>query len=101
VQTGEIGTPVDLTKANELSRKYGDRIRVYPASLEVRDGQSYALQSRAVAVLGAGEEIEAARQVSIEGVKAIKGGALWYRTDIASEEHIDESKRHMERLRLK
>jgi phosphoribosylamine--glycine ligase len=101
VQANEIGTPVDLTKANELSKKYGERIRVYPASIEARGGQSYALKSRVVAIFGTGEDIEAARQISIEGIKAIKGGALWYRTDIASEEHINESKKHMERLRLK
>ena len=67
----------------------------------MRGGQSYALKSRAVAVLGIGEEIQEARQISIEGVNAIKGGALWYRTDIGSEEHINESKKHMERLRLR
>jgi phosphoribosylamine--glycine ligase len=101
VRASEIDTPVDLTRANELSKKYGDRIRIYPASMEVRGGESYALKSRAVAVFGKGEAIEAARQISIEGMKAIKGGALWCRTDIASEEHINESKKHMERLRLK
>ncbi len=101
VKVIEVDTPIDLTKADQLSKKYGDRIRVYPASMETRDGQSYALKSRAVAVLGAGEEIEAAREISIEGINAIKGGALWSRTDIGSEEHINESKRHMERLRLR
>jgi phosphoribosylamine--glycine ligase len=101
VNTSEIGTPINLTQAYELTKKYGNRFRVYPASMEVRHGETYALKSRTVAVLGTGEDIEAARQISIEGTKAIKGGALWYRTDIASEQHIDQSKRHMENLRLK
>ena len=99
-QTSEIDTPVDLTKAYELSKKYGDRIRVYPASLEMRGSQCFALKSRAVAVMGADQDIEAARQISIEGINAIKGGALWRRTDIGSEEHVRESIKHMERLRL-
>jgi phosphoribosylamine--glycine ligase len=99
VKLDEIGTPVDLTRANMLSRKYGDRIRVYPAALEVRDGNLYSLSSRAVAIFGAGEEIEVAKQISVEGVKAVSGGELWYRRDIASEQHINESKKHMERLR--
>jgi len=99
VNKEEIGKPVDLTKAYELTRKYGERIRVYPASMELRDSEAYALKSRAVSVIGISENIEAARQISLEGIKAIKGGALWHRTDIASKQHIEKSIRHMEKLR--
>lgn len=99
VASSEIGTSVDLTKTDELTRKYHDRVRIYPAAMEVRDGKLYSLKSRAVAVLGAGEEIEVAKQISVEGMRAISGGGLWYRTDIASEQHINASKKHMERLR--
>jgi hypothetical protein len=42
--------------------------------------------------------IESAREISLEGVKAIKGGALWHRTDIASKEHITKSIEHMRNL---
>ena len=97
----EIGTPVNLNHANDLNKTYGDKIRIYPAAMEIRDGKTYALKSRAVAVLGKGEDIEAARQICLSGIKAITGGALWYRTDIASEQHINESKKHMEKLRPK
>jgi phosphoribosylamine--glycine ligase len=101
VDKGEIGKPVDLTKAYELTEKYGDKIRVYPAAVELRNGETYALKSRAVGVVGVGENIETARQISLEGIKAIKGGALWHRTDIASKQHIEKSIRHMEELRRK
>jgi phosphoribosylamine--glycine ligase len=101
VDKGEIGKPVDLTKAYELTKKYGDKIRVYPAAMELRNGETYALKSRAVGVVGVGENIETARQISLEGIKAIKGGALWHRTDIASKQHIEKSIRHMEELRRK
>jgi phosphoribosylamine--glycine ligase len=101
VDKAVVDTAVDLSKAYALASKYGDRIRVYPASMEIRDNQVYALKSRAVGVLGAGENIEEARQVSLEGTKAIKGGALWNRTDIASKHHIAQSVSHMERLRRK
>jgi phosphoribosylamine--glycine ligase len=101
VDKGEIGKPVDLTKAYELTEKYGDKIRVYPATVELRNGETYALKSRAVGVVGVGENIETARQISLEGVKAIKGGALWHRKDIASKQHIEKSIRHMEELRRK
>lgn len=99
VNKAEVGELVDLAKAYELSRKHGDRIRVYPASMEQRDSEAFALKSRAVAVVGIGEDIEAARQASLGGIKAVKGGALWFRTDIASKQHIQRSIRHMEALR--
>ena len=94
----EVNTPVDLSKAYALTSKYSDRIRVYPASMEVRDGQVYALKSRAVGVLGIGDSIGEARDISLEGINAIKGGALWNRTDIASKEHIAKCVRHMKQL---
>jgi phosphoribosylamine--glycine ligase len=101
VDKSEIGKPVDLTKAYELTEKYSDKIRVYPAAVELRNGEIYALRSRAVGVVGVGENIEEARQISFEGVKAIRGGALWHRKDIASKQHIEKSIKHMEELRRK
>lgn len=101
VDKATADTPVDLSKAYALADKYGERIRIYPGSMEVRDGETYALKSRAVGVLGIGENIEEARQISLEGAKAISGGALWNRTDIASKQHIAQSASHMKRLRRK
>jgi len=101
VDKNDIGKPVDLTKAYELTEKYNQKIRVYPASIELRNGETYALKSRAVGVLGIGESIEEARQISLEGLTTIKGGALWNRTDIASKQHIEKSIRHMDKLRNK
>ncbi len=95
----EGDTPVDLSAAYSLQRKYGDRIRVYPGSMELREGKTYALKSRVVGVLGVGETIEDARQVSLEGVGAIKGGGLWFRSDVASKQGIAKSVEHMKRLR--
>jgi phosphoribosylamine--glycine ligase len=95
------GKPVDLTKTYQLTSKYGDDIRVYPSSMEQRDSEFYALKSRAVCVVGISGNIEAARQISMEGIRAIKGGALWSRTDIASKQHIEKSVRHLEELRRK
>ncbi|MEM3737432.1 MAG: hypothetical protein QXJ75_05045 [Candidatus Bathyarchaeia archaeon] len=95
--SGEV--PVDLTEVYKLSAKYGDRIRIYPGSMEMRDdGKSYALRSRAVCVVGLGEDIQSARAISLEGVTNIDG-ALWNRWDIGSAKHIAMSINHMERLR--
>jgi len=100
VETGEVGTPVSLDEAEGLSAKYNDDIRFYPGSMELKDdGKIYALKSRAICVVGAGDDIQSARTVSLEGIRAIKGGALWYRKDIASKEHIEKSINHMKKLR--
>ena len=96
-----INGPVDLSKAQALIAKYGNNIRIYPGSMETSGGKNYALKSRAVGVLGIGDSIEEARQISLEGAEAIDGGALWNRTDVASKQHIAKSVSHMEGLRRK
>ncbi len=101
VDKAAVDAPVDLSKAYALASKYGDRIRVYPAAMENRNGKVYALKSRAVGVLGVGRDIEEARKISLEGTKAITGGAMWNRRDIASKQHIAKSVSHMEKLRRK
>jgi phosphoribosylamine--glycine ligase len=93
----EVDNPVSLERAQRL----GDNVRVYPASLELREGRTYTLVSRTVAVVGIDDSIEEARQLSLKGIDAIEGGALWNRGDIASNEHVQKSVEHMERLRRK
>ena len=100
VKNDEIDKPADLSEAERLSKKYDDAIRVYPGSMELRNEETYALGSRAVCVVGVAGTIDAARNISLEGIRAIKGGALWYRNDIASREHIKNSVEHMRKLRL-
>jgi phosphoribosylamine---glycine ligase len=99
VNRAEVNTPVALSAAYALAGKYGDKIRVYPGSMELRDNTTYALKSRAVGVLGIGDSIEEARKISLEGLDAVKGGALWNRTDIASKQHIAKCVRHLKQLR--
>jgi phosphoribosylamine--glycine ligase len=99
VKRNEINTPIELAKAYNLSEKYNDKIRVYPASIELKKGESFAMRSRAVCVVGMADTIEDARQISLEGISNITGGGLWNRNDIASKEHIRKSIAHMQRLR--
>ena len=99
VDLTEINKPVDLIEAHKLSKKYGDAIRIYPGSMELRNGDTYALQSRTVCVVGVGDEIQTAREKSLEGSRAIKGGSLWYRRDIGSKQHIRSSIEHLKKLR--
>jgi phosphoribosylamine--glycine ligase len=99
VNKNEVGTPVDLSEARRLVKKKSGELRVYPGSLEVRGNEVFALGSRAVGVIGIGDNIQEAREISLEGIGAIKGGGLWNRNDVAAEEHIKKSVGHMERLR--
>jgi phosphoribosylamine--glycine ligase len=99
VKRNEIDKPVNLTEAKKLTKRYGGQIRIYPASMELREGKTYALTSRTVCVIGTGENIQNARELSLKGIKKIQGGALWHRNDIASREHVEKSVRHMETLR--
>jgi len=94
-----LNTPVDLSKAQSYMDQDSDRIRIYPGSMEIRDSEIFALSSRTVAILGIGDSIEEARKISLEGAGAVSGGALWNRTDIASQEHIQKSKHKMNLLR--
>jgi len=99
VNEDEIDTPVNLNEAEKLQQKYGDNIRIYPGSMELRNREVFALSSRAVCVVGIADDIHTARETSLEGIRTIKGGALWYRNDVASREHIKKSTEHMNRLR--
>lgn len=100
----EVGKSINLNGAYELAKKFNKKdkkykLKIYPGSMELRNGEIYALGSRAVASVGISDTIEEAREISLQGIKAIKGGALWFRNDIASKEHINKSIEHMKRLR--
>lgn len=99
VEWNDVNKPIDMTTTQALTKKYRDDIRVYPASVELRNRETYALTSRTVCIVGIGSDIESARKISLEGIEAIKGGALWHRTDIASKQHIARSVEHMKKLR--
>jgi len=90
---------VNLEPAYGLMKKHDGHLRIYPGSMEKRDdGKTYALGSRAVACVGLGEDIERARKISLEGVKALDG-PLWNRWDIASKAHIERSIANVKQLR--
>jgi len=95
-----IETSIILDEAEILVSKQDDIMRIYPGSLEIRDdGKYYTLGSRTVCSIGIGDDLPSAREISLKGLAAIKGGELWNRTDIASQQHIAKSIKHMEQLR--
>jgi len=91
---------VDLSRAEKLKEKYGDNLRIYPGSMEVRNGENYALGSRTVAVVGIADTLDEAREISMEGIRKIDG-PLRHREDIALPEYINRSRKHMEKLGMK
>jgi phosphoribosylamine--glycine ligase len=76
-----------------------DKYRVYPGDMALDDDNTCAIKSRTVACVGIGYTIEEARNRAYELVYEIRGGNLWWRTDIASKEHIQASVDHMKKLR--
>jgi phosphoribosylamine--glycine ligase len=90
---------INLQKAYSLCDSSDGRLRLYPGALELKNGKTEALSSRTVALVGIGKNIQVARQRSLEGVKAVEGGSLWNRRDIASREHIQKSVIRMNSLR--
>ena len=99
INKNEVDAAVDLSGTEKLVKKSNNYLRVYPGSMELRDGENFALGSRTVAVVGIGDDINEAREKSLEGIAAIKGGGLWNRNDIAVKAHINKSVKHMEDLR--
>ncbi len=100
IKKEEIDKPIMFDQVAKVSAEYNDNLRIYPGSVELRNNEIYALGSRAICAVGIGETIQTAREISLEGIKGIEGGALWHRSDIASKEHIAKSVEHMNRLRL-
>ncbi len=90
---------VFLDDAYKLEKVYGDAIKIFPASMELRNSETYALSSRTDAVVGIADSVSSAREISMEGVGAVRGEGLRNRNDIASEQHIAKSIDHMKRLR--
>ena len=95
----EVGSAIDLIKINKLVKNKPEILRVYPGSMEIRANKIFSLRSRAVAVVGIGNSISEAREASLEGLDAIKGGELWNRIDIAEKKHVQKSMEHMRNLR--
>ncbi|MGC8962162.1 MAG: phosphoribosylglycinamide synthetase C domain-containing protein, partial [Candidatus Bathyarchaeia archaeon] len=99
VDKDQLGRPVDSAEAKAMADRDPTRLRIYPASLELRDGQIYPLGSRAICAVGIADSIQEARGAALEALERIRGGALWYRRDVASQDHINRSIARMRSLR--
>ncbi len=96
----EGAVAVDLDPAYALERRHEGGIRVFPMDLrlEKADGRTLAGASRSVAVAGVAASLDEARELSVEGVKALRG-PFRYRNDIGSAPDIARSREHLARIR--
>jgi phosphoribosylamine--glycine ligase len=102
VMMNEINSPVYFSDFSKIPSIDAEKVSLYPGSIELReDGNYYSLKSRTICSVGIGDTIEDARNHSLLGIENIHGGALWFRKDIASKEHINKCVDHMIQLRKK
>lgn len=102
VMMNEIDSPVHFSDFSKTPNIDAEKVSLYPGSIELReDGNYYSLKSRTICSVGIGDTIEDARNHSLLGIENIHGGALWFRKDIASREHINKCVDHMIQLRKK
>ncbi len=95
---GERVVPTDdrigMEKAEALARKSRGGLRIFPMDVRIQDGATRMGTSRTVAVAGIAGSTEEAREVSVEGVKALSG-PLRYRSDVGSRQDIERSRLHL------
>jgi phosphoribosylamine--glycine ligase len=93
-------TDVSLDSAFALERKREGGIRVFPMDLRLDDVTKRTLlgTSRSVAVAGVAASVEEARELSLEGVMALRG-PFRYRKDVGSASDIARSREHLMEIR--
>ena len=91
---------VGLDGALSLEKKLEGSIRIFPMDLRLDEttGRTLMGTSRSVAVAGVAPSIEEARELSLQGVKALKG-PFRYRRDVASAADIAKSREHLLAIR--
>jgi len=74
------------------------KARLYYSSVDKKDDGLYLSSSRAIGIVGIAETLEQARNITSEGVKAIKGPVA-YRADIGTDALIQKRIEHMRKIR--
>lgn len=87
------GARIDLSEVAKRAPTAG----IYPAAIEARDGQWYMTGSRAVALVGTGENLAEAERIAEAAACAVKG-PVFHRQDIGTAALIQKRVEHMRRL---
>ena len=98
----DYGLPADHPDATSSRAKIevGDvgKARLYYSSVDKKEDGLYLSSSRAIGIVGIADNLEEARKIAEEGVKAVKGPVA-YRTDIGTEALIQKRVEHMKKIR--
>ncbi len=95
----KITRKINLDNTYDLKKAWGDAIKIFPASIELKNDETFALSSRTIAIVGIADSISSARDISLKGVRSVRGERFRNRNDIASDQHIARSIDHMKKLR--
>jgi phosphoribosylamine--glycine ligase len=96
------GLPADHPDAASSKSKIevGDvgKARLYYSSVDKKEDGLYLSSSRAIGIVGIADTLEEARNITSEGVKAVKGH-VDYREDIGTDALIQKRIDHMSKIR--
>lgn len=85
---------IDLSNLPEES----DALRVFEAAIEERGGKKFLTGSRAIAVVGVADQLDAAERIAEEAAQSVCG-PVYHRNDIGTPHLIQTKLDHMRRLR--
>ena len=98
------GLPSDHPDAASSRAKIevGDvgKARLYYSSVDKKEDGLYLSSSRAIGIVGIADNLDEARKIAEEGVKAVKGPVA-YREDIGTQALIQKRIDHMKKIRIK
>ncbi len=96
------GLPADHpdAAASRAKIEVGDvgKARLYYSSVDKKADGLYLSSSRAIGIVGIADTLEEARNITVEGVKAVKGPVA-YRKDIGTQALIQKRIDHMKKIR--
>jgi len=96
------GLPANHPDASSSGAKIevGDvgKARLYYSSVDQKEDGLYLSSSRAIGIVGIADNLEEARKIAEEGVKAVKG-PIAYRKDIGTDALIQKRIDHMKKIR--
>ena len=96
------GLPADHPDAASSRAKIevGDvgKARLYYSSVDKKENDLYLSSSRSIGIVGIADNLDEARKIAEEGVKAVKGPVA-YRTDIGTDALIQRRILHMKKIR--
>src|SRR5664280_1306416 len=96
------GLPADHPDASSSGAKIEvgnvGKARLYYSSVDQKEDGLYLSSSRAIGIVGIADNLEEARKIAEEGVKAVKGPVA-YREDIGTDALIQKRIDHMKKIR--